>query len=134
MFRSLLLATAIFGSMALPAMAGSNDLRFGDGPPAATRVDWNGSGWNGSHRSGWRMSPGDLARSLRYQGFYNVQFLDNRGRATIFRASAHGRDYVVAVDAHSGEVLRQNRIDHGWKWRPGGPGPGWGGPGGWGNW
>ena len=127
MVRSSLLATAMLGAMALPAAAGNGS--NWNGPPSS-----HGMGWNGGPKSGWQMSTGDLARSLRYQGFYNVRFLDRRGWATIFRASAHGRDFIVAVDSRSGQILRQNRIDHGWKWRPGGPGPGWGGHDGWGNW
>ncbi len=146
MFKALLasslLASSLFlGALTQPAAADGIDFRIvGGGPYAAVetaQADWNGGGWNGPRpgwdRGGdgygvpqrdWRLPPWQLARSLRYRGFYDVEILRERRDVTIVRAAARGRDFILVVDARSGDVLRQ-RPAEGW-----GQGGGW--HGGWG--
>lgn len=131
MFKVIALAATLAAASIVPAAAqdwGGRQVA----PPAGQ--DWGGPGPRGygaprgdygRPRDAW-LSPRQIARALRYQGFFAPQFLNQRGDVTIYRAASRGRDFILVVDSGSGDVLRA---------RPAGPSwnQGYGWHGGWGN-
>lgn len=139
MFRTLIASTLLVGALTLPAAADGFDVRIVGGAPDGygyqdagqeRRNDDGGRprpGWDRGYDRpdrDWRLSPRQIARSLRYRGYYDIEIIRQRPDVAIVRASARGRDMIVVVDARSGDVLRQRPAD-GW-----GSGRGW--QGGWG--
>lgn len=62
-------------------------------------------GWGNHHRD-YTLSPNDVRRILRYQGFHEVRYVDRQG--SIYRALAEnyrGRGVFVTVSARSGRIL-----------------------------
>jgi hypothetical protein len=141
MFKAIALAAILAGAVVAPAAAQSFDPNYAGGPPAG---NWDGNGrggpgWDGNGRGGPGGPQGDfrrpgrydslpprqIARILRYQGYFGANILNRRGDVFIVRAASRGRDFILVVDSRSGDVLRA---------RPAGPswndGNGW--HGGWG--
>ncbi|SHG36500.1 hypothetical protein SAMN02745157_4127 [Kaistia soli DSM 19436] len=140
MFKALLASSLVVSALTLPAVAGDLDYRpVGGGTYGYQEA--GESGWRGDDggffppppppgRFGpppvyapapdWRMPPGQLVRTLRHRGYYDVQIIRERRDVTIVRAGARGQDVILVVDARSGDVLRQRPADD---W---GQGRGWG--------
>jgi hypothetical protein len=68
-------------------------------------------GWEHERRG---LSPRELRRALRQQGFREVEILD-RGRRTLTVQAENyrGRDYILRVSARTGHVISARRIRHG---------------------
>lgn len=137
MFKVIALAAALAGIAAAPAAAqgfergqqSAGDWGGGRGGPG---WDGNGGGYDqprgGDFRGPGRydvMPPWQLARTLRYQGFFGAEILNRRERVTIVRASSRGRDFILVVDSRSGDVLRARPAGPSWNGGAGGWGSGW---------
>ena len=74
------------------------------------------------------LSPRELRRALRQQGYSNIEILD-RGRRTftVQAENYRGHDYILRVSARTGAIISAQRIR---SWGGGGYGGGHGG--GWG--
>ena len=138
MLKPLILAAVLTGAAILPAAAQDFDPRF-TGPQSRGGWEQNADGFQparngfeqprGEFRGPGRydaLSPRQLARSLRHQGYFDIDILNRRGPVTIVRAAARGRDVILVVDSRSGEVLRARPAGRNWN-----NDRGW--HGGWGN-
>lgn len=141
MFKALLASALLVGALSLPAAADTFDMTVVGGPGYNDR----GPGFQDAGNDGFRQRPGDdgrfergdrgpgwgfrsqrhLARSLRYQGYYNIDIVKQRGDVTIVRAASRGRDVILVVDSRSGDVLRARPVGDGWRGDRGWHG-GWG--------
>lgn len=88
------------------------------------------------HRGGYALSPREVRRILRYEGYRQIQFLDRGGRVYTARAEDYrGRDVIVRVSARSGNIISVRRLGGGGGGHGGGHGDGhgggWEGHGGW---
>ena len=57
------------------------------------------------------LSPREVRRILRHEGFREIRFIDRRG--SVYRARAEnrrGRDVIVTVSARSGAILEVERV------------------------
>ena len=117
MFRKHIAAGLVSLAMlaaAAPASAGGLSISIGVGPghayvPALEQVDHR-------HRHEYRhtLSPREIRRILRREGFRNIEFLDRQGRTyTAYAETYRGRPVIVRVSARSGEVISVSRIGRG---------------------
>lgn len=91
---------------AVPANAASLNVQFGNGP------SWGHHGGYGHQwrRDRVRVSPQEVRRQLRRDGYRAIRFFDDRGAVYQLRASKYGRDYFLVVSARSGDVIARHRI------------------------
>ena len=60
------------------------------------------------------LSPREIRRILRREGFRNIEFLDRQGRTyTAYAETYRGRPVIVRVSARTGEVISVSRIGRG---------------------
>lgn len=132
MFRTTLAAGLVaLGSLAFTAPSNAAGLSITIGPSAPygslELVDHRGGGYG-------RLSPREVRRILRDEGYRQIQFLDRGGR--IYTASAEdwrGREVIVRVSARSGDIISVRRIGRGRGGHGGGYGDGGGHGGGYGD-
>jgi hypothetical protein len=141
MIKSMLIASALVGALAIPALAHADDYRFeggnggyqdggGYGDRGGPDYRQGGDGYGrprGDYRPApiYTLGPRQIARALRSQGYRNIEIVNQRRDVTIARAMARGRDFILVVDARSGDVLRRRSADDGWRGDRGWHG-GWG--------
>lgn len=145
MFKATLLAATLIGAVALPAVAQAQDYQGRDyqgqdyRQAQDYRFEGGGRGGYGDNRGGndgqrwdggrparaYPLDPRQISQRLRYQGYRHVDVINQRRDVTIVRAEARGRDFILVVDAYSGDILRRRAADDGWR-----GGNGW--HGGWG--
>jgi hypothetical protein len=97
---------------AVPANAAGFNFQFGHGP------SWGYYGGHDSHyRQGYdshyrqdRLSPDEVQRMLRRDGYWVVRFYDAHGPVYQLRARKHGDEYVLVVSARTGEILSRHRV------------------------
>jgi len=98
---------------AVPASAASFNFQFG-GPNGGYYSGQGGQAGHGDHRRhDWqrnRVSTDEVRFMLRQDGYYRIRFFDDRGAVYQLRASRHGRDFFLVVNARTGEVLSRQRI------------------------
>ncbi|BCP55014.1 hypothetical protein K32_36310 [Kaistia sp. 32K] len=124
MIKVLLATTVLIGSLAAPMAAQAQDYRFEGG--RGGYEDGRG-GPRPVYRDDRRypLSPRQIFRAVRSQGYYDVNIIRDRRDVSIVRASARGRDFILVVDAYSGDILRRRVVDNGWRGDRGWHG-GWG--------
>ncbi|MCX5496812.1 hypothetical protein OSH11_19050 [Kaistia dalseonensis] len=124
MIKSKLIAAILFGTLALPAVAEAQDYRFEGGRGGYQDnqgYQGGGRGYEGPRGGDYRparpypLGPREIVQRLRYQGYRQVDIINQRRDVTIVRAMARGRDLILVVDAFSGDVLRQRVADDGWR-------------------
>ncbi|WP_018181411.1 hypothetical protein [Kaistia granuli] len=133
MIKAILATTALIGALAAPMAAQAQDYRFegGRGGYEDGRGRYEGprgAGPRDGYRDDRRRRPlgtRELYRAIRYQGYRDINVIRDRRDVSIVRASARGRDFILVVDAYSGEVLRRRLVDNGWRGERGWHG-GWG--------
>ena len=109
MFRTTIAASVVgLASLAFTAPSNAAKMSVTIGSPAGY-----GAVEFVDHRGGWhdRLSPRDVRRILRDEGFRRIQFLDRGGR--IYTASAEdwrGREVIVRVSSRSGAIISVDRI------------------------
>lgn len=109
--KAAAIALAVVLAPAAPAAAG--ELSIAVGPPAI--VD---GGWHHISQRHY-LSPREVRRILRDEGFRQIEFLDRDGRIYVARAENYrGRDVIVRVSARSGTIISVERVrrrgGHGW--------------------
>ncbi len=93
---------------AVPANAASFSIQFGGGRNWGHH-DSYGHNYGRRHESR-RLSTDEVRFMLRNDGYYRIRFFDDHGPVYQLRASKHGRDFFMVVNARSGEVLSRQRI------------------------
>lgn len=119
MIKGILAAAALFGALTVPMAAQAQDYRFEGGRGGYE----DGRGYNGPRGNGYRdnrhrrhaLSPRELYRAIRSQGYRDIDIIRDRRDVKIARASARGREFILVVDAYSGEILRRRVVDNGWR-------------------
>jgi hypothetical protein len=89
---------------------------YGNGYGSGQDRDWRGP--RDEHRYGNRweyrqttMSPREIRRALRRQGYRDVYAMDRRGRVYHVRAENYrGRPVALVVSARTGEILSVRRV------------------------
>jgi hypothetical protein len=105
--RAGIVAAALGGSVvtAMPAAQAQSinlDFRFG-GP------GFNFNLGNGIRR-GFCMSPREVRRDLRRDGYDDIRFYDRRGRIVQLTAELGRRDFRIAYDTCRGRIVDRDRI------------------------
>ncbi|MFN4167435.1 MAG: hypothetical protein ACK4HD_03955 [Pannonibacter phragmitetus] len=130
MLKTLISATVIAATAALatvPAQASSGlsiELRAGQGAPVV-QIDGRGGDWGwhrdrGNHGRDWgrrdaRLSPRDIHRGLRRQGYENIDVRDARGPVyVVFATGRRGMPVKLTVNAFNGSVIDQQRLGRRW--------------------
>jgi hypothetical protein len=118
MFRKHLAAGLLsFGMLAVAAPAHAGDVSISIGisqsahgyAPGVRYVDHRDR-----HDYRHTLSPREIRRMLRRDGFSHIEFLDTEGRTYTARADDHrGRPVLVRVSARSGEVSSVSRLGRG---------------------
>ena len=118
--------TLAAGLVALSALA-AVPAGAAEPPTVSTSIQLAQGGYGWEHEWSERrgLSPRELRRALRQQGYSNIEILD-RGRRTLTVQAENyrGRDYLLRVSARTGAVISAQRIR---SWGGGGYGGGWGG-------
>jgi hypothetical protein len=130
MFKTLISAGVIAVTAALavvPAQAASGvsiEMRSGQGAPVI-QIDGRGGDW-GWHRDrghqgrDWgrrdaRLSPRDIHRSLRRQGYENIDVRGGRGPVyVVFATGRRGMPVKLTVNAFNGHIVDRERLGHRW--------------------
>lgn len=106
LLKTTLAAAAIsLGSLVAiaPANAGSN---------VSVKIEFGNPGYNKHDRHQVRtLSPQEVRRILRREGYREIRYVDRRG--SVYRARAEnrrGRDVLVTVSARSGAVIDVQRL------------------------
>ncbi len=122
-FRNTLAAGLVAISTLAAVPAGAAQL-----PNISIQLAQGGYGWEHDWNERRGLSPRELRRALRQQGYSNIEILD-RGRRTLTVQAENyrGRDYILRVSARTGAIISAQRIR---SWGGGGYGGGHGG--GWG--
>jgi hypothetical protein len=115
MIKGIFAASALIGALIVPLGAQAQEYRFEGGRGGYE----DGRGGPPRYREE-RMRRGPLGarqihRVVRAQGYRNIEILRERRDATIVRATARGREWVLVVDAYSGDILRRRAVDRGWR-------------------
>lgn len=127
MLKTLISATVIAATAALatvPAQASSGlsiELRAGQGAPVV-QIDGRGPHWGRGpdHGRDWgrrdaRLSPRDIHRGLRRQGYENIDVRDARGPVyVVFATGRRGMPVKLTVNAFNGSVIDQQRLGRRW--------------------
>lgn len=144
MFKTLISATVIAATAALatvPAQAASGvslEMRSGQGAPVV-QIDGRGADWGwhrdrdrGQHGRDWgrdhgrdwgrdwgrrdaRLSPRDIHRSLRHQGYENIDVRGGRGPVyVVFATGRRGMPVKLTVNAFNGHIVDRERLGHRW--------------------
>jgi hypothetical protein len=102
---------------AVPASAGSFSFQYGGGNYNNSQnwgnhggQNWDNRGDHHRHRQNNRISTDQVRYMLRDAGYYRIRFVDDRGAVYQLRASRHGRDFYLVVNARTGEILSRQRI------------------------
>ncbi|MBB5752546.1 hypothetical protein [Prosthecomicrobium pneumaticum] len=115
MLKSLLVATTLIvaGTSVLPASAAPASIGAGIAAPVAAAAPAGDLRAElVQYHGGW-LSPREVRRRLRWQGYEEIRILDRRGRTYVVRAEGRrGRDFILVVSARTGEVL--SRRPAGW--------------------
>lgn len=123
MIKGILATSALVGALLVPLAAQAQDYRFegGRGGYEDGRGGYNGPRGSGP-RDGYRndrrrypLSPREIHRAVRAQGYRDVDILRDRRDVSIVRAVARGREWILVVDAYSGDILRRRIVDNGWR-------------------
>ena len=113
MIKGTLAASALIGALLVPLAAQAQDYRFEGG-----RGGPRGPGPRDDYRNDRRrypLSPRELYRAVRAQGYRDIDILRDRRNVSIVRAVARGREWILVVDAYSGDILRRRIVDNGWR-------------------
>ena len=91
-------------------------------PNAGIHYTHNNRGYRGPSRHRQALTPREIRRVLRYQGFRHIRNLDRRGRVYVARAvSYNGRLYKIRLNAYNGRIIGQRVIasagHRGHRWR-----------------
>jgi len=110
---------ALTALTAAPASAGSLSVEFGRG---GIEFGFPGHGnWNDRGDRGWGnrgdrrgrhhfLSPQEVRRILRNQGYRRINYVDRQGNIYQAEATRNGRRYGLVVSARDGDVLNRYRI------------------------
>ena len=101
----------------IPALLVASGLYLSPGPSAVAAplaallsAQLASSDWHEVHSSRW-LSPRQIRRILREEGFSHIEILGRNGR--VYRARAEdyrGRTVIVKVSARSGEIISVKRL------------------------
>jgi hypothetical protein len=123
MIKGILAASALIGALVVPLAAQAQDYRFEGGRGGYQ----DGRGGYGGPRDGYRdgyrgerprrqpLSTRELYRAVRSQGYRDIDVIRDRRDVSIVRAVARGREWILVVDAYSGDILRRRVVDNGWR-------------------
>jgi hypothetical protein len=86
---------------------------------ASIQLAQGGYEWEHDWEDRRRLSPRELRRALRHQGFHDIEILDRGRRTYTVRAENHrGRDFILRVSARTGLVVSARPVrrwaDGGW--------------------
>ncbi len=95
---------------AVPANAASFSIEFGGGRGWGHHDSYGYGNDYGHRRESRRLSTDEVRFMLRNDGYYAIRFFDDHGPIYQLRASKRGRDFVLVVNARSGEILSRQRI------------------------
>jgi hypothetical protein len=109
----LLKNTLAAGVIAVAALVGSAPANAGSGP--SVTIEFGHPGYGKHYRGGDRhyrtLSPQEVRRILRAQGFREIRYVDRQGSVYQARAeNRRGRDVLVTVSARSGAVIDVQRL------------------------
>jgi len=99
MIRKTILAAVVAAAAfpAVPAQAGvSIGIGFGGGGIYVDDYD--------------QMSPWEVRRMLRHNGYHDIDFSDTDGDFYKLTATKHGDDYFIVVNSYSGQIVHRHEI------------------------
>jgi hypothetical protein len=112
MFLKHTLAGGLIAMSTLAAVpAKAIELQVGS---ASIQLVQDSYGWEHEWSERRGLSPRELRRALRQQGYRDIEILD-RGRRTLTVQAENyrGRDYILRVSARTGVVISARRLRHG---------------------
>ena len=109
MFLKNTLAAGLVALSTLAAVpAGAAELAAVSAP---MQLAQSGYGWEHDWSERRGLSPRELRRALRQQGYSTVEILDRGRRTLTVQAENHrGRDYILRVSARTGVIISAQRI------------------------
>jgi hypothetical protein len=115
MIKGILAASALAGALFAPMAAQAQDYRFEGGRGGYEDGRGGPPRYRDDRPRRHSLSPRELYRAVRAQGYRDIDVIRDRRDVSIVRAAARGREWVLVVDAYSGDILRRRVIDNGWR-------------------
>ena len=107
----MLKSTLAAGVIALGTLVGSVPAQAGSNVSVTIELGQPGYGKYHSGKHDYRLTPREVRRILRANGFRDIQYVDRKGSVYQARAeNRRGRDVLVTVSARTGQVIDVQRL------------------------